>query len=60
MSFPQFIYRRKAVRNLTNCVEAICILPFATEILLSKYIFMSFSAGYVTIPQAVLSLGDFI
>ena len=40
MSHPQFIYRKKAERNLTKGVEAIQKMSLSTETLFPKYIFM--------------------
>ena len=50
MSHPQFIYRKKAERNLTKGVEAIQKMSLSTETLFSKYIFMSDDTVFVTTP----------
>lgn len=50
MSHPQFIYRKKAERNLTKGVEAIQKMSLSTETLFPKYIFMSDDTVFVTTP----------
>jgi len=54
MSYPQFIYRKMAERNLTKGVEAIQKKSLSTETLFSIYLFMSYDTDFVTTPQAQL------